>query len=97
MEKAGGFALAPQTMPRLFTSGIVGAVEPELHRVVSDCLEQGDGRSDRAIITLAPHRALIRIKVPCSIGKTEGAASRGVLGKATEDDDCKERQNKHRD
>src|SRR6516225_7192303 len=27
--KTGGFALAPQTMPPLFTSGIVGAVEPE--------------------------------------------------------------------
>jgi hypothetical protein len=52
---------------------IVGAIEPELHRFVSDCLEQGDGRSDRAIITPAPYRALIPIKVPCSIGKTEMA------------------------
>jgi hypothetical protein len=33
---------------------------------------QGDNRSDRAIITPAPHRTLILVKVPCSIVLVSG-------------------------
>src|SRR5215469_5748027 len=41
------------------------------------CLEQGDG-SDRAIITPAPHRTLILVKVPCSTGEKHPAEARRI-------------------
>ena len=60
--------MRPNDLP---SRAIVGAVEPEMHRFISpDCLEQGDGVRPRNH-TPAPRRALIPIKVPCSIGKTE--------------------------
>ena len=43
---------------------------------------QGDTRSDRAIITPAPHRTLILVKVPCSIAQFAGAAVPTSRGQA---------------
>jgi hypothetical protein len=57
--------LAPQTMPRLFTSGIVGSVEPKQ-----------ETRSDCASITPTHHRTLILVKVPCSIALVSSACRR---------------------
>src|SRR5262249_48895566 len=56
MEQTGGFALMPRTMRR------------KRHRwgCRTGWCERED-RSDRAIITPAPHRTLILVKVPCSI------------------------------
>jgi len=68
-EKAGGSALAPHT--------IVGAVEPECEQEEATSSPQilvskGATRSERAIITPAPYRTLILVKVPCSIVLVSG-------------------------
>src|SRR5262252_484815 len=62
-RKAGGSPLAPHT--------IVGAVEPECEQEEATSSPQilvskgGATRSERAIITPAPNRTLILVKVPC--------------------------------
>ena len=55
---------------------IVGAVEPDCGRRSAlrppkSMSEGGTTRSDRAIITPAPHRTLIPVKVPCSNRKLQ--------------------------
>ena len=71
MRETGGFALAPQTMPRVVPRqhrrGCRTGGQREARASSPNLVKAGTPRSERVIITPAPRRTLILVKVPCSI------------------------------